>query len=271
MIRIDSELSRRIERAEGTANAAFVEARSRITPERGSTWMEIAGTYAMYDGPDSPCTQTFGLGLFDTIGNAELEKIEDFFSERHAPTFHEISPIAGNELLPLFNERGYKPIELSSVLCCDIQQTLDVMERRGSAITTRVIRQDEIDLWARTSAAGWATEHESLGDFMFGFGQIAAQCNGSQAFLAELDGQAIATGMLFLHDGIALMAGASTIPEARNQGAQNALLYDRLKFAAEQGRALASMAALPGGQSQINAQKNGFQIAYTRTKWELKR
>ena len=26
--------------------------------------MEVAGAYAMYDGPRSPCTQTFGLGLF---------------------------------------------------------------------------------------------------------------------------------------------------------------------------------------------------------------
>jgi hypothetical protein len=29
------------------------------------------------------------------------------------------------------------------------------------------------------------------------------------------------------------------------------------------------MGALPGSQSQRNAQKNGFNIAYTRTKWQL--
>ena len=32
---------------------------------------------------------------------------------------------------------------------------------------------------------------------------------------------------------------------------------------------LAMMCALPGSQSQKNAQKNGFDIAYTRTKWHL--
>jgi hypothetical protein len=29
------------------------------------------------------------------------------------------------------------------------------------------------------------------------------------------------------------------------------------------------MCALPGSQSQRNTQKNGFDIAYTRTKWHL--
>ena len=63
--------------------------------------------------------------------------------------------------------------------------------------------------------------------------------------------------------------GATTLPEARNRGAQNALLAARLRFAQESGCTLAMMCALPGSQSQKNAQKNGFNIAYTRIKWQL--
>jgi hypothetical protein len=75
--------------------------------------------------------------------------------------------------------------------------------------------------------------------------------------------------MLFIYENACILAGTSTIPEARNQGAQNALLAARLKFAAERGCKLAIMGAAPGSQSQKNAQKNGFNIAYTRTKWHL--
>jgi hypothetical protein len=32
---------------------------------------------------------------------------------------------------------------------------------------------------------------------------------------------------------------------------------------------LAMMVTLPGSDSQRNAERNGFQIAYTRMKWEL--
>ena len=85
----------------------------------------------------------------------------------------------------------------------------------------------------------------------------------------ELDGKPISTGMMFVHEDVAILAGASTIPEGRNNGAQNALLAARLKSASEMGCALAIMGALPGSQSQKNAQRNGFHIAYTRTKWQL--
>ncbi len=93
--------------------------------------------------------------------------------------------------------------------------------------------------------------------------------NGGFPFLAELDDKPISAGMLFIYDEVAILAGASTVPEGRRQGAQNALLDARLKFAREKGCTIATMGALPGSQSQRNAEKNGFRIAYTRTKWML--
>ena len=265
----DRSLSQKLERAEARSNADFVETRARLMPESGAEWIDVGGTYAMFDGPESPCTQTFGLGLFDEITNAGIEKLEAFFISRGAPVIHEVSPMAGPVILPLLNARGYKPIELTSVM----YRPLAVPEHRATPrdpdITTRVIGPNEVDLWARTSAAGWATEHESLADFMFNFGRISAQCSGAYPYIAELDGEAISTGMLFIHGDVALLAGASTIPDGRNRGAQHALLAARMGFAADRGCTLAIMGASPGSQSQKNAQKNGFDIAYTRTKWQL--
>jgi predicted acetyltransferase len=87
--------------------------------------------------------------------------------------------------------------------------------------------------------------------------------------MAELDGKPVATGAMSINDGVALLAGASTIPEARRRGAQLALLYSRLRYAAEQGCDIAMMCALPGSASQRNAERQGFRIAYTRIKWQL--
>ena len=84
----------------------------------------MAGAYAMFDGVGSPCTQTFGLGLFDPVGNDEMEKLERFFHDRGAEVFHEVSPIADSSLLAPLNERGYKPCELSSVLFRPIERGL---------------------------------------------------------------------------------------------------------------------------------------------------
>ena len=56
---------------------------------------------------------------------------------------------------------------------------------------------------------------------------------------------------------------------ARKQGAQLALLESRLLHAAERGCDLAMICAAPGSASQRNAERHGFRIAYTRTKWRL--
>ena len=69
--------------------------------------------------------------------------------------------------------------------------------------------------------------------------------------------------------GVALLAGASTVPEGRRQGAQRALLEARLQTAVDAGCDLAMMVAAPGSASQRNAERQGFRIAYTRTKWQL--
>jgi hypothetical protein len=105
MIFSDKTLSQKLERAEARFNAAFVESRARLFPEVGASWIDVGGTYAMFDGPESPCTQTFGLGLFDDLTDAALDELEGFFIERDAPVFHEVSPMADPSILELLHRR----------------------------------------------------------------------------------------------------------------------------------------------------------------------
>lgn len=268
MIFSDQTLSQKLERTEARVNADFVETRARFDLGCGAAWIEVGGAYAMYDGQESPLTQTFGLGIFEDITPEHLDQIEAFFAKHDAPVFHEIGPLADPSHLELLSLRGYRPVELTSVMYRELDGDIAKL-KRNPELQTRVITPDEVELWARTSAEAWKTEHPSLGDFMFNFGSISAQCTGAFPYIAELAGTAIATGMLFIYDDICMLAGASTIPAGRNKGAQTALLEDRLAFAASQGCKIAIMGASPGSQSQTNAQKNGFLIAYTRTKWQL--
>jgi GNAT superfamily N-acetyltransferase len=266
---IDLALARRLERAEASANAAFVAARARLQPEGGATWIDVAGAYAMFDGVGSPLTQTFGLGLFAGAGEAEFEALEAFFHQRGAEVDHEISPLAAPALLPHLNGRGYQPIEFTSVMFRPIAGSPSSAPA-GEGLRVRCIGADEADLWARVAAEGWSTESPELVDFMLEMGKISARAEGVSAFLAEIDGQPVAAGGLNVRDGVALLAGASTIAAARRRGAQRALLDARLRFAAEQGCDLMMICAQPGSASQRNAERQGFRVAYTRTKWQLR-
>ena len=264
----DLSLSRRLERAEGRSNADIVEARANFFPESGAEWIEVAGAYAMFDGVGSPLTQTFGLGVFDPVTQVEMEKLEEFFQQRGAHVHHEISPIADASLLTLLNERGYQPIELTSVMYRPIGRGVQLASPRNEKVQSRLIREGEEELWAQTAAKGWS-ELTEFADMILELSNITAKRTGGLSFLAELDGRPIATGATFIHDGVALLAGASTIPEGRRQGAQLALLECRLRYAAEQGCDIAMMGAAPGSASQRNAERQGFRIAYTRIKWSL--
>lgn len=265
----DIELARQLERTEALANADFVTTRAAIEPASGAKWIQVGGAFAMFDGVESPLTQTFGLGMFEEATTEHLDAIEAFYKERNAPVFHEVSPLATPSLLALLGDRGYRPIELTNVMYHELDAARPKLTQLNPNIAARVICPDEADLWAETASKGWATEHPMLGDFMLAFGKIAARTTGGHPFLAKLEGKTIAAGGFAIYDDVCILSGATTIPEARRQGAQNALLSARLDHAAAHGCSLAMMCALPGSQSQKNAEKNGFKIAYTRIKWQL--
>jgi GNAT superfamily N-acetyltransferase len=268
MIFSNLDLSQRLERAEAIGGARFVEASGRLSPDSGARWIEIAGAYAMFDGPASPVTQTFGLGLFAEPTLTDLERLEAFFHERDAPVCHEVSPLAGVPLAELLAERGYRPIELTSVMYKPLTASAGGTVSSNPRITTRLMNEGESDLWSRTSTRGWGAQPE-FEEFLLRLGSLTASCEGAINFIAYLDEDPVATAVLRCDGGVALLAGASTVPEARGQGAQRALLDARLNLAVNQGCDLAMMCAEPGSASQRNAEREGFRIAYTRTKWRL--
>ncbi|MCI0488828.1 MAG: GNAT family N-acetyltransferase [Blastocatellia bacterium] len=266
----DLSLARRLERAEALGNVDFVEARAKVFPESGARWITLAGAYAMYDGVRSPLTQTFGLGVFETVTAAEMETIENFYKEREAPVFHEVSPLADLSLLALLNERGYHPCEFTSVMFRPIACGVRLTASKNERIRVRLIEENEHEMWAQTAAEGWS-EFTEFADLMLELSRVSTKRSDGLSFLAEIEGKPVATGAMSVSDGVALLAGASTIPESRNQGAQLALLEGRLNYAAEHGCDTAMMCALPGSASQRNAERQGFRIAYTRIKWQLGR
>jgi hypothetical protein len=221
----------------------------------------------MYDGEKSPLTQTFGLGLFEPITEAELDVIESYYRDRNAPVFHEISPIAGPSLLTLLNQRNYHPVELTSVMYRRVDGEIRLTDR-NSKVSVRLASGNEREVWATTGARGWS-EMTELADQIEELMRISAQRSDLYLFLASLDDQPIGAAAMSIFDGVALMAGASTVPEARKRGAQLALLESRLRYAHANGCDVAMMGALPGSISQRNAERNGFRIAYTRIKWRL--
>lgn len=263
---MDLDLARRLERTEGMICSTYIEPRNRLA-NIGAAFRDFDGTAAVFDGVDSPLTQTFGLGIFAPVGDAELGALEAWFAERGAPTNHEVSPFAGVATMQALVARGYTPIELSTVLV----QAIDHAVERTGVLQVRAIDPD-VDgaVWAETAFAGWVTD-PAIAPVMRAIVDTNVANRSVAQYLVEHDGEPIATGSLGIHGDVALLAGASTIPPARGRGAQAALLAKRLVDARARGCTVAMMVADVGSTSQRNAERNGFRVAYTRTKWQRAR
>lgn len=261
---VDLQLSQRLERAEGLANQRFIEAKQKVFPETEAAWTEVAGAYAMFDTPQSPLTQTFGLGVFETPTDEHFQQIEQFFSDHGAPVFHEISPIPDQALLGKLRERGYHPIELTNILYRPIDEAWSV--EVNPKLSVRKIESNEHEAYSKLCAEAWQLPPE-FASFFDDLGKIGASNDYVASFVVELNGKPIGGGGLCLSDEVALIAGDCTLPDARGQGAQLALIAARVQYAREHGFKLLMMGAMPGSTSQKNGQRAGMDIGYTRIKW----
>lgn len=220
----------------------------------------------MFDGVSSPITQTFGLGIFNPFLEPQFEEIEAFFESRGAWAAHEVSGFAASETLSLLSSRAYSPIEASVVL---VRPTTLPAQESDARIAVRNVGESDAEVYSRIAVQGWSSEAPELVPFIEEMGSITTRARGTHCFLAELDGRDIAAAALTVYNGVALLAGACTIPEARRQGAQLALLHARLTFAAKLGVDLAMVVTAPGSASHRNAERQGFRPVYTRAKWQL--
>jgi hypothetical protein len=194
-----------------------VGTKARVNPASGAACTEIAGAYAMFDGAASPLTQTFGLGMAGAVQTADLDRLERFFTSRGAPVHHEVSPLAGVELMATLAERGYRPIEFTSLLYRPIHPGLKLVRRESDGIRVRRVEAEEHETWVATAAEGWreAGDFTSLMRDVIG---VFEHCAGWTPFLAEQGGQPIAAGALSIIDGVGLWRGPARFQRPASKG-----------------------------------------------------
>jgi GNAT superfamily N-acetyltransferase len=206
------------------------------------------------------CHSDFRTRPLRRLTAASLDVIERFFLDPGAQVDHEVSQFVGIAALSLLCARQYRPIEISNVI---YRPTERPAAAEHGNIRVRVTGPEDAQLWIATSTKGWTHEHPELLGFFLQTTTISSAREQSPCFLAEFDGQPGAAGSLFIHNGVALFAGAATIPEMRRRGLQAALLQERMRYAFDHGCDLAMMVAEAGSDFQRNAERKGFQIAYT--------
>jgi hypothetical protein len=264
----DADFSYELESASAAGCADFAVAYAGRYPDSGACSVEIAGGVAAFAGADSPLTQAFGLGFAGEVTADVFDELEEFFVSRGAPVVVEASPLAHPSLLALFGARGYRAVEHSNVLVLALPARAD--EEGGAAVIAREAGPGDEDAWVWAIGRGFADSDEAAAA-MEPIARASFRMRGARTFVGEVGGRVVAAASLGVRERVASLAGAATLPDHRRLGAQSALYAARIRFASELGCAVATVSTAPGSGSQRNAERRGFRVVYTRTKWQRDR
>lgn len=90
---------------------------------------------------------------------------------------------------------------------------------------------------------------------------------GWKYFLAYYDKEPAAAGVVYMHEGVASLTFAATLPEYRGRGLHQALIMRRIREAAAQGCRLVAGQCAFLSQSHRNMERAGMKLGYVRTTW----
>jgi hypothetical protein len=258
------ELARRLEDAEAFAAESYARQLARHRPGMDVAVEEVAGGRAVFAGAGSPLTEAKAVGLRGPVTEADLDRMEAVCFGRGEPSRVVVCPLADPSLLEALDRRGYRLVGSENILALPLLPDRDEHEPPPApGIEVRPLGTDEADLYARVVApnfAGPGVPIEVLQEM------LAAMLGMEHAssFLAFLEGEPVGGGAVFIDSGLALLAGAATLPPYRNRGVHAALHHARLALARQRGCDLAAQGAQPGSTSQRNAERRGFRVVYTR-------
>lgn len=266
----DTDLAARIERAECTLIAEAAEAAQRRNPRARVLLRPIAGGVAVWAGEGSPLNKVAGLGFAGGVDAAELEAVERACAERGAPVQVELATLAEAGISSALSRRGYRLMGFENVLGLRLPAPGAAAVAPGVDVAESGVA--ELDDWLDVVVTGFAhpdgqgvAAHEQyprealervIGDL--------ALSGGFRRYLARRGGEPAGGASLRLSAGVAQLAGAATLPAHRRCGVQTSLTAVRLALAAQAGCDVAVVTTQPGSKSQQNAQRQGFELLYTR-------
>ncbi len=272
MILADIELALRIDGFEARGSKAIGEGVARRNSAARAFIIPAGLGYAVYCGPDSPGNKVIGMGLNEDVEASLLQEIEEAYFARASAVQAEVATLARPAVHALFTQRGYV-----------LQGFEDVLGRLltdadASPVVSPGLRIDEV---MDSGLASWIdvmiTGFERPDDSGAGSGiplpprqaleeafGPSVEVPGFHAYLASVNGALAGGAGLRSDEKIGQLCGAATLPAYRRRGIQTALLRRRLYDAHRAGCDLAIMTAQPGSKSHFNAQRQGFELLYSR-------
>jgi GNAT superfamily N-acetyltransferase len=216
----------------------------------GGEWIDVAGGTAAFTGVGSPLTTVKGAGPH--LSGHDLDEIESFFGDRGAPavTIEAAPSLASSR--DLLAERGYRIVGHEDV----VARIADGSVARPEPLVEELASQ----AWPAVMRRSYELADD---DPTAVLAEAAAHLPRARLYGVR-DGETwIACGQAVWYDDVVVLGCDGTTPEARNRGAQLALIRSRLADVRAGTVVVAEVA--PASGSERNYFRCGFELLYIRT------
>ncbi|MCZ4602438.1 GNAT family N-acetyltransferase [Streptomyces sp. Lzd4kr] len=228
---------------------------------------------AMANDPSGYWNRSLGFGFGSPVTAGLLDAVSDFYRESGATSgMIQIAPAAIPDDWDALREKAGLVEHSSWVkMVADVDVAVKRSPDRIEDVTDlRVgrVHEEDADEWGRLMTRVFGMRAEGLSQMM----SSTVGRPRWQGFGAWDGDRLVATGMMYVHGGIARFLSGTTSEEARGRGGHSALLVARAR-AAQAARCRFLVAETrpetAGGQNSSlhNMQRLGFNIRYERKNW----
>lgn len=215
-------------------------------------------------------SRTMHWAAFNTakgITKSDLEFIDliiDFYRARDRKVQLEIVPSSVDQnLLKALSDRGFYQSGFHTSLYIE---PIDFEEDYPVNIKIRELQEDQFHLYATIHCKGTGLSDDGI-PYVAENNKVLYNRLGWKFFIAYIDEQPAAAGVMYSKNGIASLTFAATLPEFRNRGLQQMLLRRRIIEAKKMVCRLAVSQCSFLSQSHRNMERVGMKIGYVRTTW----
>ena len=260
---VDKAFARRLESVEEMPQVFYARVFQKTRPEMGAAVEEICGGHMIFAGLGSPIGRATGAGLDRAFTVEDLDRVEQFYRARKAPSQVDLCPLHDEAVFEMFKTRGYGIAELNNVL----YRKLDPKEEFPAPPPGCEIQRSQLEEAEELSAI---VEHAFFPDgapeAYRGLLSPIYKMDGGVTFKASINGRIVscAAGLTIRDHRVFALCGAGTLEGFRGRGLQTALLRARMAAAAEAGCEYAVVVTRGGTTSQRNCERLGFRVAYSK-------
>ncbi|HVH41441.1 MAG TPA: hypothetical protein VM925_03830 [Labilithrix sp.] len=235
-----------------------------------TTSMSVAGGVATYSGRDGYANRACAIGLDGPVTSADVERLIHFFESRGEEAKVELSPFAHESLVAALGTYGFVVRHFVNALVLPLgpRSVAELaIESPPEVVIERLERSDEgvVRAFAQANERAFAAEGSPVSQMALDLVIKATMVPTNDSFIARTrEGRIVGVASSESSDGLTLLFGGAVIPSYRRRGLQRALMITRLAYGILRGSDLACVCTPPGRETERNAARLGFSMAYTR-------